>query len=88
MTAKETAIAFGNWLQKSDWQFSKKEGCFDKRAGRLINGRIIETKTTEEVFAIFEVETGLNKQFPICRECVYISACTTDKECYLSKKKK
>ena len=55
--AKSCTIKFTKWIIQSDWQFSRdEENSFDKRAGRLIHGRVLETKTTEELYKLFKEE--------------------------------
>lgn len=54
------AIDFQVWIRDEDWQPSReKENCFDKRAGNLIHGRVLETKTIQELYELFK-----KKQIP------------------------
>lgn len=60
--SENDAVEFTRWISQSDWQFSRdEENSFDKRAGRLIHGRVLETKTTKELYKLFKDEKSTQK---------------------------
>lgn len=51
------APAFAKWIAFSDWQFNRGDKrLLDRRKGNLLHGIILETKTIDEVFEIFNNE--------------------------------
>jgi len=59
---KSDAVEFQIWIAKNDWQLSlDKENCFDKRAGNLIHGIILETKTLSDLYKLFQSEQSKQK---------------------------
>lgn len=47
-----SAIEFGKWLKDGDY-FPNIQDDWIKRAGNLVHGKVIDRKTTEELYSIY-----------------------------------